>query len=273
MGKTVRQMIKIDEELCNGCGLCVTACAEGALQIVDGKARMVSDQYCDGLGACLGECPQGAISFETREAEEFDEAATVKRLEAMGISPERHFAHMAEHGIGGHAEQGRAQHPGGHEHGHGGFVCPSARVIDRTNEAPQRTQPLTTEVPSELRQWPVKLYLVNPNAPYFRDADLLVAADCVPFALGSFHPELLRGRILVTGCPKFDETSVYLEKLTEIFAQNDIRTVTVAMMEVPCCSGMLRLVHSAVEASGKNVPVESVVVGLDGQAISRTRFA
>jgi hypothetical protein len=146
-------------------------------------------------------------------------------------------------------------------------------VIDRTNEAPQRTQPLTTEVPSELRQWPVKLYLVNPNAPYFRDADLLVAADCVPFALGSFHPELLRGRILVTGCPKFDETSVYLEKLTEIFAQNDIRTVTVAMMEVPCCSGMLRLVHSAVEASGKNVPVESVVVGLDGQAISRTRFA
>lgn len=263
MGKVLRQIIKIDEERCNGCGLCVTACAEGALQIVDGKARIVSEQYCDGLGACLGECPQGAISFETREAEEFDEEATLKHLEEVGISSDAHRAHGME--SSSHAVQSA------HSHSHGGFVCPSMRVIDRTNEAPRDES--TAETPltaSELRQWPVKLYLVNPTASYFQDANLLVCADCVPFTLGSFHPQLLRGKVVVAGCPKFDESELYLEKLTQIFRQNDIRSVTVAMMEVPCCSGLLRLVEAAVSAAGKSIPIDSVVISLDGAILEKT---
>ncbi len=266
MGKAVRQMIKIDEELCNGCGLCVTACAEGALQVIDGKAKVVSESYCDGLGACLGECPQGAISFENRLAEEFDEEATLRHLDELGISPEAHHAHMAEHGMG-KAAAGHQHGPHGHEHG--GFVCPSARTIDRTREAATAPAPSSTHAPSELRQWPVKLYLVNAQAPYFRSADLLVAADCVPFAMGGFHSDLLRGKTLVTGCPKFDDADLYFEKLKQIFQQNDIKSVTVAIMEVPCCSGMLRLVQAAVLASGKEIPVEAITVTLEGETMSR----
>lgn len=262
MGKAKRQIIKIDEELCNGCGLCVTACAEGALQVVDGKAKVVSEQYCDGLGACLGECPQGAISFETREAEEFDEEATLRHLDQLGLSPEAHHKHMAEHQMGSAAYGSHASHP----HGHGGYVCPSAKVIDRTSEYAPREPAGGTDVPSELRQWPVKLYLVNPRASYFADADLLVAADCVPFAMGAFHPDLLRGKTLVTGCPKFDDTEAYFEKLRDIFLHNEIRSVTVAMMEVPCCSGLLRLVQTAALAAGKSIPIERLVVTLQGDA-------
>lgn len=261
MGKVIRQIIKIDEELCNGCGLCVTACAEGALQIVDGKARIVSEQCCDGLGACLGECPQGAISFETREAEEFDEEATLKHLEEMGISSDAHRTHVIEHGM----ESQQA-----HSHAHGGFVCPSMRVIDRTNEVPRDEAPNdTTHTASELRQWPVKLYLVNPTASYFKDANLLVCADCVPFVIGSFRPQLLRGEIVVAGCPKFDESEIYLEKLVQIFRHNDIRSVTVTMMEVPCCSGLLRLVEAAVSVSGKSIPIKSVVISLEGTILEK----
>ncbi len=262
MGKVVRQIIKIDEELCNGCGLCVTACAEGALQIVDGKARIVSEQYCDGLGACLGECPQGAISFETREAEEFDEEATLKHLEEGGISTDMHQVHTVEQAL-------ESKHT--HYDNRVGFVCPSMRVIDRTNEAPNNDNIAETSfTASELRQWPVKLYLVNPTASYFQDANLLVCADCVPFVLGSFHPQLLRGKIVVAGCPKFDESELYLEKLTQIFRQNNIRSITVAMMEVPCCSGLLRLLEAAVSASNKSIPVESIVVSLDGTILKKT---
>jgi len=256
MAKTLRQMIKIDEELCNGCGACVPSCAEGAIQMIDGKARVVAERYCDGLGACLGECPQGAISFETREAEEFDEDATLEHLASIGRSAEEHHKHMAEHGMG----------KGAHAHG-GGFVCPSARTIDRTKESPCASSQPKAAQPSELRQWPVKLYLVNPTAPYFQGAELLVAADCVPFAYGSLHPDFLKGKTLVTGCPKFDDTDVYLQKLTEIVTRNDIRDITVLKMEVPCCSGMLRLAEAAVAASGKSVPVKSVTISLSGEVM------
>jgi len=241
MAKRTRQIIKIDEEKCNGCGLCVSACHEGALRIADGKAKLVSETYCDGLGACLGDCPQGAITIETREAEDFNET------EAM--------AHVAA------APQAAHSHAG---HDHGGFACPSAKTIDRTHEAPKARAAVAEAVPSELRQWPVKLYLVNPRASYFQNADLLVAADCVPFVYGGTHADFIRGKTLVTGCPKFDDTELYLSKLTDILSSNVIKSITVLQMEVPCCSGMLRIAQMATAASGKDVPIEVVTISLDG---------
>jgi len=245
MAKGPRQIIRIDEEKCNGCGVCVPACVEGALQIIDGKARLVSERYCDGLGACLGECPQDAISFETREAEDFDEAAA---MEHAGKSGEAAQAHS-------HAE---------HTHDHGGFACPSAKTIDRTKDEACSEPAVHGQIGSELRQWPVKLYLVNPTASYFENADLLVAADCVPFAYGSLHPDFLRGKTLVTGCPKFDDVELYAQKLTEILSLNKVKSITVLQMEVPCCSGMARLAEHAVATSGKDISVEVVTISLAG---------
>lgn len=228
MAKQVRQIIKIDEEKCNGCGACVPACVEGALQVIDGKARLVSETYCDGLGACLGDCPLDAISFETREADDFDEAAA-------------------------------------HSHGHGGFACPSAKTIDRTQDSAGDQPTVSGEVASELRQWPVKLYLVNPSASYFANADLLISADCVPFAYGGLHPDFLRGKVLVTGCPKFDDVELYVDKLAEIVALNNIKSITVLQMEVPCCSGMQRLAEHVIDQSGKAIPIEVVTISLAGE--------
>lgn len=250
MAKTVRQIIRIDEEKCNGCGACVPACAEGALKIIDGKARLVSERYCDGLGACLGDCPQGAISFETREAEDFDEAAATEHAAKSSDAVPTH-THQAE----------------GHHHP-AGFVCPSARIIDRTKDAQAKSFEPKGEIGSELRQWPVKLYLVNPRASYFENADLLIAADCVPFAYGSMHPDFLRGKTVVTGCPKFDDVAMYAEKLTEIVASNTIRSITVLQMEVPCCSGMQRLAEHAVAVSGKSIAVDVVTISLAGEVKS-----
>jgi Pyruvate/2-oxoacid:ferredoxin oxidoreductase delta subunit len=264
MATKVRQMIKIDEEKCNGCGLCVPACAEGAIQIVDGKAKVVMEKYCDGLGACLGECPQGAISFETREADDFDEAATIQHLKETGRSVEAHLAHMAEHAAGGHAD-----HAGHAHHAHAGFVCPSARTIDRTRECTHEDVPSAGSVQSELRQWPVKLHLVSPAASFFQDADLLIVADCVPFAYGSLHPDFLRGKVVVAGCPKFDDIEAHVAKLTEIFARNDVRRVTVLQMEVPCCSGLGRAAEAAVSASGKDVPLDTVTISLSGEVAQK----
>lgn len=257
MAKVKRQIIKIDEELCNGCGLCVPSCAEGALQIIDGKAKLVQERYCDGLGACLGECPQGAISFEEREAEDYDEAAVVVHLKEIGREPLPHAHH--------HHEAPKPAAPVHHHHGGGG--CPSARTLDF--RAAQNTAPAASgsepKLQSELRQWPVKLYLVNPSAPYFEDADLLIAADCTPFAYASLHPDFLRGKALVIGCPKFDDLDVYLEKLHAIVSRNNIKSVTVLHMEVPCCFGMVAVARQAVEASGKNIPVQAKVVTLQGE--------
>jgi len=205
---------------------------------------MVAEQYCDGLGACLGECPKGAISFETREADEFDEQAAMEHVRKIRPQADPHTSHHHE---------GDA------------CACPSAHTIDRTgaDEPAERPQRKGT-VPSELRQWPVKLYLVNPNASFFEDAHLLVAADCVPFTYGAFHPDLLRDKVLVTGCPKFDDMQLYADTLAEIVRSNNIRSVTVVRMEVPCCSGIETLARNAVDASGKDIPVETVVIGLAG---------
>ena len=248
MAKRVRQIIKIDEEKCNGCGMCVPACREGALQIVDGKAKMISEKYCDGLGNCLGECPQDAISFETREAEEFDESAVTASI----------------------AERDEAiQNAAATVHGcsHSGELSgsPSAKIIDRTKEAHVEKSNEAVNAVSELRQWPVKLYLVNPTASYFKNADLLLLADCAAVAYGSLHPDFLRGRVVVSGCPKFDDVQIYLEKLTDIMQKNEIHSITVLQMEVPCCSGMLRLAQLANTAAGKHVMIKAITIGLNGE--------
>lgn len=236
--QSVRKIIKIDEEKCTGCGLCIPNCVEGALQIIDGKARLVKDAYCDGLGACIGECPEGAITLVEREAEAFDEEAAEKHAEQMTRE-----------------ERGMP------------LVCPGVMATE-IQRPPAATDPAPSETtPSQLSNWPVQLNLVPPSAPYFQHADLLVVADCVPFAVADFHSKFLRGRIAVVGCPKFDDVGDYVEKLTEIFKQASIKSLTVVRMEVPCCSGLVRIVQSAMAASGKEIPFKAITLSIRGEEV------
>jgi len=237
----LRSIVRIDEEKCNGCGLCIIACAEGALRIVDGKAKLVSDKYCDGLGACLGECPEGAITIEKREAHEFDEEAVEHHLKAEQPVPTVQHAHPTHQS------------------------CPSAKVMHFERDVAEKETVNTPEKrESMLSQWPVQLTLLPPNAPFFEDADLLIAADCVPFAYANFHNDFLKGRTLVVGCPKLDNATFYKEKLTEIFKRSNIRSVTVVNMEVPCCFGLHRLVKEALDSSGKVIPLRQEIIGIKG---------
>ncbi len=233
----VRNIVKIDEAKCNGCGLCATACAEGAIKIINGKAKLVSDTYCDGLGACLGHCPVDAITIEQREAAEFDEEAVKAHL--------GHGTHKAEPL----------------------FACPGL-AMHQFDAKPAAAEPQSSQaVPSQLGQWPVQLKLVSPTAPYFADSDLLLAADCVPFAMGDFHQRFLRGRSVAVGCPKLDDAQFYIEKLAQIIAANNLRSLTVVHMEVPCCSGLVRIARSAIALSGKAISYEDVTVSLRGEVI------
>jgi NAD-dependent dihydropyrimidine dehydrogenase PreA subunit len=272
--KAVRKIIKIDEEKCNGCGLCVPSCEEGALQIIEGKARIVKDIYCDGLGACLGECPEGALEIIEREAEQFDEEAVKAHLEsstfasAGGAAGSGAGERAAASGDAGPAEESPMVQAGMERGGcdTGSFQgCPGSRMVQFEREEESETFSVPVERKSTLGQWPVQLMLVPVNAPYFQDADLLVAADCVPFAHAAFHEDLLRGKALVVGCPKLDDIDHYTQKLTEILRSSGVKSVTVATMEVPCCSGLVSAVRRAVEASGKSVPMNSVIVGVRGE--------
>jgi NAD-dependent dihydropyrimidine dehydrogenase PreA subunit len=258
MTKVKRNIVKIDEELCDGCGLCVPSCSEGAIRIVNGKARLVSEIYCDGLGDCLGECPQGAITIEERPAEEFDAAAVEEHLEGLGHEGSPH----------GHDHGADETHAAAHGHDGHPFSCPGARTMDLRQEAGgergESAPVVEGKLKSELGQWPVKLYLVSPNAPYFENAELLIAADCTPLAYASFHPDFLRGKAVVIGCPKFDDVALYRDKLTAIIRENHIRKVTVLHMEVPCCFGLVQLAKEAVAASGKDVPFEDVTATIRG---------
>jgi ferredoxin len=250
--KTLRNLVVIDESKCTGCGLCATACAEGAIQIVDGKAKLLAEQYCDGLGACLGECPEGAIAIEQREAEEFDVEATEQHLRRVGRNPASH-QHVAS---GSRDPRPETRNPSPHA------GCPSAIA---QAFAPATAGGRTTGQPSALGQWPVQLTLVPPAAPYFQDADLLVTADCVPFAYADYHADLLAGKAVVVGCPKLDDTGFYVEKLAAILTASEVRSVTVAIMEVPCCRGLLRVVEQAVAQSGKAIPVKSATISIRGE--------
>jgi ferredoxin len=235
-----RKIVKIDEKKCNGCGACIPGCAEGALQIIDGKARLVSDKYCDGLGACLGECPQGAITIEERVAEDFDEEAA-----------KRHLA----------GEKAReAALPCG---------CPSATVtqFEEPETTGANTGPIATQ-PSALRHWPVQLTLVPPKAPFLQGSDLVLVADCVPFAYSSFHKDFIKGHSLLVACPKLDDFPAHLNKLTDVLKQSEIKSLTVVHMEVPCCSGLMHLARQAVGASGKDIPVTEVTISTRGDVLS-----
>jgi NAD-dependent dihydropyrimidine dehydrogenase PreA subunit len=264
----IRKIVQIDEARCDGCGLCIPSCAEGAIALVDGKARLSADALCDGLGACLGECPQGAITVIEREAADFDEAAVKAHVARTG-APARPHAPPAEPAPLAAVPPPQAARPRltivSDPTASPGGGCPGSR--------PRTLAPRPSNTPrggagaaqSRLGQWPVQLHLVPVTAPYFQGADLLVAADCVPFAYAGFHDELLAGHALVVGCPKLDDNRFYAEKLTDILSRSDIRSVTVARMEVPCCGGIAMAARQAVVASGKSIPLRDVVVGVDGK--------
>jgi NAD-dependent dihydropyrimidine dehydrogenase PreA subunit len=244
----IRKIVQIDQERCNGCALCVPACAEGAIRIVDGKAVLSADNLCDGLGACLGECPQDAIRIIEREADGFDEAEVA-----------RHIAKTAAPAAEAAPPNVRHDHRAAH---HGG--CPGARSISLAPQQAAAPSP-SGKLPSRLRQWPVQLQLVPVAAPYFQGADLLIAADCVPFAYADFHRDFLEGKVVLIGCPKLDDNSFYLEKLTELFRVSTIKSITVLRMEVPCCGGIVMAARQALAASGKDLPFHEVTITIGGE--------
>ncbi|NLY29392.1 MAG: 4Fe-4S binding protein [Firmicutes bacterium] len=249
-----RLIIRIDEEKCNGCGLCIPGCAEGALQIIDGKARLVREALCDGLGACLGDCPQGALYLEEAEAEAFDPELVAALLEEQEAK-----------------ESGAARIDTGSEGLGGG--CPGLRSlsIDRQKEKQKEAAPTqydseeATSTRSELGHWPVQLSLISPTAHYLKGAHLLVCADCVPFAYGDFHKRLLRDRVVAVACPKLDDASQHVEKLAAVIRANDLAGITVARMEVGCCGGLLRIVEVAMAMAGVALPIHDVVISIAGE--------
>ena len=279
-----RKIISIDDNKCTGCGDCIPDCPEGAIQLIDGKARLVSDLFCDGLGACIGTCPQGAISVIEREAEAYDEKTVMENIVRQGTHVIRaHLDHLAGHGqtklydeaieylkehkIAIPDNDGPVCHPKPAHAGHLSFAtCPgsAARSIPRNTSAPDR-QP-SENIRSELRQWPVQLKLLNLAAQYFDNADLLISADCVPFAYAGFHAELLRDRIVIIFCPKLDsDIDEYIMKLAEIFSMHTVKSIMVAHMEVPCCGGVRHVVDQALERSVKKIPVIEKTITIQGE--------
>jgi NAD-dependent dihydropyrimidine dehydrogenase PreA subunit len=292
-----RKIITIDDEKCNGCGACIPDCPEGALQMIDGKARLISDLFCDGLGACIGSCPEGAISIEERDAEPYDESRVMENIVSHGANTiKAHLAHLQDHGedellreaiaylvendIGIPSEflesrcacdeldEGQ-DHGRGHGHAPGGG-CPGSRLMNFGKDSPPREEGEAVtpgSVPSMLSQWPVQIMLIPPHAPFLDGADLLFAADCVPFAYPDFHEKLLKGRVCLVGCPKLDDAQHYLDKITEMFRLNDIKSVMIVYMEVPCCGGMTRIVEEAMKASGKNIPLARQMISIKGDEL------
>jgi Fe-S-cluster-containing hydrogenase component 2 len=252
--KTVRKIIEIDEELCDGCGNCVPSCAEGALQIVDGKARVLADMYCDGLGACLRECPLGALKIIEREADEFDEEAVEELLaQKKGEAP---------------AEPAPAFSGG----------CPSARLQSFGTTAPEAAPASPTDLSdsdaadltqSALSHWPVQIMLVPPTAPFLKGADLLVLADCVPVAFPTVHRDFIKNKAVMMGCPKLDDVQHYIEKFAQICKASGVKSITTVIMEVPCCGGLPMIVKKGMELSGANIPMEQVVISTRGQILDR----
>jgi ferredoxin len=275
-----REIIKIDLDKCNGCGLCIPNCPEGALQVIDGKARLVSDLFCDGLGACIGHCPQGAISIIKRDAQEYDETKVMRNIVTQGNNVIRaHLEHLRQHKQEKYLKEAEhflkeqkidlCQHAGpqkAHAHGPSISACPGSKMIDmRKKETPRAGAPVAGV--SRLRQWPVQIALVPPYAPYLQDADLLISADCVPFAYADFHEKLLKGKILLVGCPKLDDLEAYQQKITEILKHNRIKSITYAHMEVPCCFGLVQVIKSAISEAKKEVPFTEVTISISGEKL------
>lgn len=296
-----RDILKIDEELCNGCGQCVPNCHEGALQVIDGKVRLVSELMCDGLGACIGHCPEGAITIETREAEPYSETRVMEQMKDKGKNTIiAHLKHLKDHGERGFVHEGvtylkehrselnfnldevisevhnhgnapaapQVAHNHSHANNHEGGGCPGSRAVVIEKPGISNSGVPEGAQPSELRQWPVQMHLVNPNASYFKGSDLLLAADCVAFSMGGFHSNHLKGKSLAIACPKLDQGSeIYIEKLTAMIEVAKINTITVMMMEVPCCGGLMKMVKSALANSARKVPVKQMIVGINGDVL------
>ncbi len=257
MSRITRKIVHIDEDKCTGCGLCIPNCAEGAIRIVDGKARLVADKLCDGLGACLGHCPADAIRIEERPADEFDEELQNAKCELRNRASERPGVES-----GSPSESAILNHHAG---------CPGARMrmmgrtpAEANSQSAIRPYGRPHGRNSQLSHWPVQLALAPTGGPIWQDADVLICADCVPFAYADFHEKLLAGRSVAIACPKLDDIGPYIQKLSTIFAGNTIRSITVAHMEVPCCSGIVYAVQAALEQSGRDIPVTDVTVGIDG---------
>jgi len=280
-----RTIIKIDEEKCTGCGICVSGCHEGALQIIDNKARLVSELFCDGLGACIGECPEGAIVLEEREAEAYDEIKVMERISLTGKNTIlAHLRHLRDHNEHEYVKQAKQyltekniftelinefNMENNHQHeGDGHCGCPGSKTMDlRTTESTTETS--NVSVDSQLRQWPIQLHLVSPTAPYFRNADVVIAADCVAFSYGNFHNDFLKGKSLVIACPKLDSNKeIYVEKIKAMVAEAKVNTLTVILMEVPCCGGLLQMTRMGVEQAGRKVPIKVVTIGISGKILS-----
>jgi NAD-dependent dihydropyrimidine dehydrogenase PreA subunit len=295
-----REIIKIDEDKCNGCSLCIPSCPEGALQIIDGKARLVSDLMCDGLGACIGECPEGAIEIEEREAEPYNETAVIKEIVKFGENTVvAHLKHLLDHdemryfeialeyldeyatSISFNVEKALDkvyENSLGGDCAHGG--CPGSKSfdfnidIDKVEKA-IKTETLIVAAPvelkSELHQWPVQMHLINPNAPYFHNAEVVLAADCVAFSVGNFHQKFLKGRSLAIACPKLDQgKEVYVEKLKAMIDEANIKELNVLVMEVPCCSGLVHIANLAREAATRKIHIKKTVIGIKGDVLQES---
>ena len=274
-----RKIIKIDEAKCNGCGLCIPNCPEGALQMIDDKARLISDLFCDGLGACIGHCPEGAITIEEREAEAYNEKKVMTNIVKQGKNTiKAHLAHLKDHGEEGllreaikFLKEKGIKVPlfeGMHAYNHAAGGCPGSKMMDfGKDKKSAKKDKKRSKGESRLGQWPVQIMLVPPHAPYFKDADLLIAADCVPFAYADFHEDFLTGKILLIGCPKLDDAEFYTEKITQIFKENDIKSITCLHMEVPCCFGLVQIAKTALGGSGKDIPFEEVTISIKGERL------
>jgi len=290
----IREIVNIDEDKCNGCGLCVPNCHEGALQIIDGKARLISELMCDGLGACLGHCPEGAITIEKREADEYDEAVVVQQIIPKGKNTMvAHLKHLKEHGettflkqavsylkihsgeIPFNVEAVIAEVHSAKVESSGGCAsggCPGSQEVSfepkNLRFAPAA---VVTETPSALRQWPVQLHLINPAGAAFHCTDLLLAADCVAFSLGNFHTKHLAGKSLVIACPKLDQgKEIYVEKIRRLIDEARVNTITIMMMEVPCCGGLSQLVRMAASQASRKVPVKEIIVSIKGEILDES---
>lgn len=287
----LREIVKIDEELCDGCGQCVPNCHEGALQIIDGKARLISELMCDGLGACLGHCPQDAITIEKREAEKYDEEVVITQMIKSGKATVfAHLKHLQEHGETGYLNEAltyikahrnempfeiREVHELLHgekeqKHEHAGGACGCAGSAPQSfNVAGIKMATPESNVPSALTQWPVQMHLINPAASYFQGADLLVAADCAGFAYGNFHNDFIKGKKLVIACPKLDQgKDIYIQKLTRLIDEARVNTITVVIMEVPCCGGLSQMVKMASQLASRKVPVKEVMISVRGEVLA-----
>lgn len=274
-----RKIIKIDEEKCDGCGVCVPECHEGALQVIDGKVRLISDLFCDGLGACIGHCPQDALKIEERDAEPYDETKVMNYIVKGGPNViKAHLEHLRDHeefeylkeafiyleanGIHNPIKDLKTSPPKHHQ------GCPgsASRVIEKKKDDIEETG----KRQSQLTQWPIQLHLVPPTAPYYRNSDLLLAADCVAFSYGDFHKDFMKDKSLAIACPKLDTNKeIYVEKITSMIADANVKSITVVIMQVPCCGGLLQIAKQALANSGKNIPIEIVVIGINGDVLQK----